>query len=238
MKAERNNPCPCGSGRKYKKCCGAAASPKPSASNDLGRALALLQAGRAGEALALCAAILRVQPLHPGALELAGMIHFIKARGVDSRCVRAHLDAAFAQHGVTPERILLAGYAAKTEDHLAYYNDVDIALDTFPYNGTTTTCEALWMGVPVVTLVGEAHRSRVGLSLLTNAGLTETIAADETQYIQIAVSLANDPKRLGQLRACIPGRLRQSILCDPIRFTSQLEATYLAAWESRRTQAP
>ena len=162
----------------------------------------------------------------------------IKAGGGGSHCVRAHLHAAFARHGIVPERIQLAGHAAKTEDHLDYYNDVDIALDTFPYNGTTTTCEALWMGVPVVTLVGEAHRSRVGLTLLTNTGLAETVATDEAKYVQIAVSLAQDPERLSRLRDAIPTRLRQSILCDPARFAQQMEVAYFAAWENYRVRQP
>ncbi|MCR4299986.1 MAG: tetratricopeptide repeat protein [Sulfuricaulis sp.] len=160
----------------------------------------------------------------------------IKAKGADSRCTQSHLKAAFAQYAIAPERITLVGSVKSTEEHLDTYNLVDIALDTFPYHGVTTTCEALWMGVPVVTLVSEAHRSRVGLSLLTNTGLSETIASDEEHYVQVAINLANDPGRLERLRARIPVRLRQSILCDPARFTRQLEAAYVAAWENYRAR--
>ena len=156
----------------------------------------------------------------------------IKAGGAASQCVRAHLDAAFAQHGIAANRVLLAGHAPKTEDHLDLYNTVDIALDTFPYHGATTTCEALWMGVPVVTRVGDSHRSRVGLSLLTNIGLPGMVAESDEQYVQLAVSLANDPVRLKRLRTEIPARLRQSILCDPARFTRQLEDALTQAWQA------
>lgn len=149
----------------------------------------------------------------------------IKSRGGASACVRKHLEEAFARRGVPAERLVLAGHVPRTEAHLDLYDSVDIALDTFPYHGTTTTCEALWMGVPVVTRAGEAHRSRVGLSLLTNAGLAETIATDEVQYVRIAVSLANDPGRLA--------RLRRSILCDPVRFTRQFEEALIRAWRTR-----
>jgi predicted O-linked N-acetylglucosamine transferase (SPINDLY family) len=154
----------------------------------------------------------------------------IKSKGGASACVRKHLEEAFSRHGISADRLVLAGHMPQTEAHLDLYNDVDIALDTFPYHGATTTCEALWMGVPVVTQVDEAHRSRVGLSLLTNAGISETIATDEEQYVRIAVQLASDPKRLAQLRTEIPTRLRHSILCDPARFTRQLEEALIQAW--------
>ncbi len=113
------------------------------------------------------------------------------------------------------------------------YNGVDVALDTFPYNGATTTCEAMWMGVPVVTLVGDAHRSRVGLSLLENAGLRQMIATNKEDYVRIAAGLARDVDGLQRLRAEIPARLRQSILCSPARFTRQLEDVLTQAWQAR-----
>ena len=86
------------------------------------------------------------------------------------------------------------------KEHLGIYNEIDIGLDTFPYNGTTTTCEALWMGVPVVTLAGDRHASRVGLSLLSNIGLPELSAKTVDEYIDKAVKLASDIEKLRFLR--------------------------------------
>jgi protein O-GlcNAc transferase len=83
----------------------------------------------------------------------------------------------------------MVGYVADLTEHLAFYDRVDIMLDTFPYHGTTTTAEALWMGVPTVTLAGQTHVSRVGASLLQNAGLPELVARDPTEYIRIATRL-------------------------------------------------
>jgi predicted O-linked N-acetylglucosamine transferase (SPINDLY family) len=114
--------------------------------------------------------------------------------------------------------------------HLAAYRRVDIALDTFPYHGTTTTCEALWMGVPVVTRAGRTHASRVGVSLLTNVGLPEMIAADEDAYARIAVRLAADEARLAELRSGLRGRMAASPLTDAPRLARNVEAAYREMW--------
>ena len=92
--------------------------------------------------------------------------------------------------GVAAKRIDLLSWEPATKGHLNTYNRIDIGLDTFPYNGTTTTCEALWMGVPVITLAGESHASRVGASLLSNIGLPDLIADTQDRYVDIAVGLA------------------------------------------------
>src|SRR5690606_1049500 len=105
--------------------------------------------------------------------------------------------------------------------------------DTFPYNGTTTTCEALWMGVPVVTLVGKAHAQRVSYSILKNIGVEETLAWSEAEYAEIAVGLAQDLASLSALRGRIPEALKGSILCDPARFTRQLEDLYRSMWNEK-----
>ena len=106
------------------------------------------------------------------------------------------------------------------------YEGVDIALDTHPYNGTTTTCEALWMGVPVVTLAGDVHMARVGASLLHSAGLDELIATDGEAYVAIAVALANDEARRRTLRTGVRERLAASALLDHAGFTRKLEQVY------------
>lgn len=156
----------------------------------------------------------------------------VMAVGAGSQTVRAHLSAELAGHGVDPERLVLEESLSR-EAYFDFHNAIDVMLDSFPYNGGTVTCGALWMGVPVVTYVGPAHRQRVSYSLLKNVGLDETIAWDDRQYVETAVRLAGDPAILARLRRELPDRLRASVLCDTARFTRHLEAAYLKAWEER-----
>ena len=138
--------------------------------------------------------------------------------------------AMFADSGIATERIEMAGHVADLADHLSSYGRVDIALDTFPYHGTTTTCEALWMGVPVVTLAGKTHASRVGVSLLTNVGLPELIASDAAEYVTIAAALAGDPSRLAALRTSLRARMVASPLMDGPRFARNVESAFRTIW--------
>jgi predicted O-linked N-acetylglucosamine transferase (SPINDLY family) len=111
-----------------------------------------------------------------------------------------------------PTRVEIMGHTPAIGDHLALYHGIDVALDTFPYNGTTTTCEALWMGVPVVTLAGRRHASRVGASLLSAIGHPEWIARDWGSYVATAARVASDgPKRLEISRA-----LRENMKISPL----------------------
>ncbi|MGA9194953.1 MAG: glycosyltransferase, partial [Pseudolabrys sp.] len=110
------------------------------------------------------------------------------------------------------------------------YEQIDIALDPFPYNGTTTTCEALWMAVPVVTLQGDRHSARVGASLLTQAGMTDWIAKSVDEYVQIALGLAADPAKLHELRRGLRQRLAASRLCDGNAFARKVENAYRSIW--------
>lgn len=139
---------------------------------------------------------------------------------------RASLIAAFAASGIAAERIELRRWLPRTENPLAAYHDIDIALDTFPYNGTTTSFEALWMGVPVVTLGGGHHAARVGASILTHLGRSEWIATDVAGYQQIAVDMARNPAALARQRRSLRSALRESTLCDAAGFARKLEATY------------
>lgn len=150
------------------------------------------------------------------------------ALGDEKRCeaLRARLVAA----GIGPDRVDILGRTDSLSDHFATYERADIALDTFPYHGTTTTCDALWMGVPVVTLVGQTHASRVGASLLNAVGLAELTAATETQYVQIAASLAADRAWLAELRATLRDRLLASPLCDGAGLARRLEAALRSLW--------
>jgi predicted O-linked N-acetylglucosamine transferase (SPINDLY family) len=132
--------------------------------------------------------------------------------------------------GIDPARIELRGWVADRRQHLELYGEIDIALDTFPYNGTTTTCEALWMGVPVITLAGEVHMSRVGATLLHSAGLDELVARDEAHYANTAIALAVDAGWRKSLRAGLRTRLLASPLLDHAGFTRKLEAHCRRAW--------
>jgi len=132
----------------------------------------------------------------------------------------------FMENGVEHDRIELVSHIPSMFDHLQLYNRIDIGLDTFPYNGTTTTCEALWMGVPVITLAGKTHRSRVGASLLSNVGLEDFIAESVEDYVEKGVSLANNVKNRKSIHRDLRSRMSRSFLMDSARFTRSLERTY------------
>jgi protein O-GlcNAc transferase len=117
-------------------------------------------------------------------------------------------------------------------NHLRAYDLIDIALDPFPYNGTTTTCEALWMGVPVVTLAGVGHVARVGASILTYCGLSELVATSREDYIVKAAALAEDRIRLAGLRDGMRRRMETSPLMDYPRFARGVEAAYRDIWRT------
>jgi predicted O-linked N-acetylglucosamine transferase (SPINDLY family) len=136
-----------------------------------------------------------------------------------------------SQSGIDQDRIELSGYV-DWSDHLARYGEIDIALDTFPYHGTTTTCEALWMGVPVVTLAGPMHVSRVGVSLLSSVGLADLVARDDETYVRLAVDLSRDLARLGTLRTTMRQRMQDSPLMDADRFARDVESAYRSMWRT------
>lgn len=146
---------------------------------------------------------------------------------VDS-LVRERIAKMFRECGISSERFaMLEG----NKDFITVYNDVDLALDTFPYNGTTTTCEALWMGVPAVTLRGDRFVARVGASLLTYTNLQEFIAESPAEYIDIAIRLASDPKRLAILRQTLRSHLNSTPVFNPKSFTRDLEKAYRIAFQ-------
>lgn len=137
----------------------------------------------------------------------------------------------FKSRNIESHRLQLEGYEASRSGHLDKYADMDIALDTFPYNGTTTTCEALWMGVPVITLSEKNHRSRVGKTLLENAGLEELVANSKEEYVSLASELANDQNRLIKYRNNLRTILSNSVITDGNKFTASLEAAYKSIWK-------
>ncbi len=154
----------------------------------------------------------------------------LKSRGLGSVSVCQGARHALEELGIAPGRLELRGYEPHHRGHLALYERTDIALDTSPYHGTTTTCEALWMGVPVVSLAGNTHVSRVGVSLLSNVALPELVATSHEQYIEIATSLAQDLPRLARLRATLRQRMAASPLTDAPRFARDVEAAFRQMW--------
>ncbi|MBL0210974.1 MAG: tetratricopeptide repeat protein [Holophagaceae bacterium] len=154
----------------------------------------------------------------------------LKAHQLADPGVQALTRKRAAEAGIPPDRLDLRGWDSSPEFHLERYGDVDIALDPVPYNGTTTTCEAMWMGVPVVTLAGDRHAARVGASLLNQVGLARLIASDEDAYVRIALELAMDATRLADLRASLRARLVESSLCDRKGFARKFEALIRSAW--------
>lgn len=160
----------------------------------------------------------------------------LKNQAVGTPSVASRLRSFFAQQGIATDRLQLVAHQAAALDHLRCYDEVDLAVDTFPYHGTTTTCEALWMGVPVVTLCGQTHAARVGVSLLTNAGLPEFIADGFDAYVEIAAAAGLDLARLASLRERLRARMQRSPLMDAPRFASSVESAYRVMWQRRCAQ--
>ncbi len=156
---------------------------------------------------------------------------FIKNRSLADEATSERYLSMFDEQGISRTRIELLGHTATTEEHLALYARVDIALDTFPYNGTTTTCEALWMGIPVVTLAGKVHAGLVGVSLLSAIGCQEWIADTAEDYIQVAENLASDQEMLAVHRAGLRKRILSSPLCEAKAFAGKMERAYRTMWK-------
>jgi len=146
----------------------------------------------------------------------------IKNRQLTDTSLRESLAAEFERLGISRDRVDMLGITSKTE-HMASYGKVDIALDTYPYNGTTTTCDCLWMGLPVISMSGRTHVSRVGVSLLSRVGLDNLICVNEQEYMECAVRLSMDMVRLRDIRMNLRGRMKKSRLCDSAAFTREFE---------------
>lgn len=146
--------------------------------------------------------------------------------------------AAFSKNGVSADRIIFESRHSARNEHLTLLQRIDIALDPFPFNGSTTTFEALWMGVPLVTLAGARFVSRVGASALTQIGLTDLIAEDIDGYIDRAVRLASDIPQLASLRRTLRDRLAASPLCDADTHARALESVLRQVWRTWCTNRP
>lgn len=163
-------------------------------------------------------------------LAVPGSRLFLKTAALTDAATRQRLIDDFAAHGIGEKRLIFASRDTTHSGHLNRYNQIDIGLDPFPYNGVTTSFEALWMGVPVVTLAGDSFYSRMGVSILTNLGMTDLIAGTPQDYVAIAARLAGDLGRLKALRAGLRERLATSLLTDAQRFTRSLEKAYREMW--------
>ncbi len=173
----------------------------------------------------------RVAKLSPATLNLWSQILralpnsklLIKSTYLADEITRQKVREHFLSHQIPDNQLDIHPPVQAFTHHLDFYNHIDIALDPFPYNGTTTTCEALWMGVPVITLEGTTHVSRVGISILTNANLPELIAGSPDSYLEIATTLARDIDRLASYRATLRDRLMTSPLLDAPAFARDFQ---------------
>ncbi|MDX2132119.1 MAG: tetratricopeptide repeat protein [Planctomycetota bacterium] len=159
-----------------------------------------------------------------------GSTLILKSFDFASRGAADRIREEFVRLGVDAARLAFLAATPTLADHLALYARMDVALDAFPYHGTTTTCEALWMGVPVVTLAGRTHAGRVGVSLLTNAGAPELIAHSEDAYVDLASSLVADAPRLASYRSTLREKLRGSPVCDAAAFAARFDGALRAMW--------
>ncbi len=163
-----------------------------------------------------------------------GSLLVLRARPLSDDEMKREVGKRFVERGLAPQRLLLEGNETR-KGMLAAYRKIDIALDPFPYGGTTTTFEALAMGVPLVTLAGGRWTARVGASFLNTVGLGELIASSPADYVDRAVALAADSAHLTDLRATLADRVAESPLCAVGAFTRDFEDLLRRVWAARRT---
>ncbi len=150
----------------------------------------------------------------------------LKSKELTDSSTRSRCLKLFKQEGVSEDRLELHSWMPEKDGHLRLYDHVDMGLDPFPYNGTTTTCEALWMGVPVITMCGDRHSSRVGASILTHVGLEKFIATDIDGYINMAIEYANNIDSIKSIRTELRHNMQNSDLCNANVFTRNVEQAY------------
>jgi predicted O-linked N-acetylglucosamine transferase (SPINDLY family) len=151
------------------------------------------------------------------------------AGAFDELSIAQRLRELLAKHGIDPSRVEITG-RQPMQQYLRSHEQVDVLLDTIPFNGHTTTCHALWMGVPTITLAGSRYASRMGMAVMTHLGLPEFVASSTEQFVEIAASLASDAPRLAELRATMRDRLKASALMDEPRFARGIERAYRDMW--------
>ena len=151
----------------------------------------------------------------------------LKNRMFADEFIKNRLKTFFEERGINSDRLKLIEHTKSMTDHLRLYDDIDIALDPFPYNGTTTSCEALWMGVPVVTLAKDSHRSRVSASILNQLGYQDWVAYSAKEYKSIISKLINDQTLRQELRQSLRTTMVNSNLCNSTNFAQQFESALL-----------
>ena len=159
---------------------------------------------------------------------------FLKAKHLGDPAIVDAWRAKFSNRGVSADRVILRAQVSSSAEHLMLYHDIDIALDTFPYNGTTTTCEALWMGVPVITLCGGHHAARVGATILNALQLNDWITDSRDGYLRQAVSRAASHQDLEDLRGSLRQRMLSSPLMDEKGFLTDYETLLKRVWREGR----
>ncbi|MBF0357160.1 MAG: tetratricopeptide repeat protein [Magnetococcales bacterium] len=162
--------------------------------------------------------------------QISGSTLLLKYQALSCETTKGQFLELFERFGVAHEQIKMLPKIPTLEEHLSLYSQIDICLDPFPYNGATTTCEAMWMGVPLIVLRGDYHAARVGASLLTQVGMESLIAESESEYCKIAVDLAADKKRLTELHKSLRNRMINSPLCDQKGFAKSLETLLRSSW--------
>jgi predicted O-linked N-acetylglucosamine transferase (SPINDLY family) len=157
----------------------------------------------------------------------------LKSASLADAAVRATVVARMEAAGIASGRLELVARTASRAEHLALYSRVHVALDTVPYNGTTTTCEAMWMGVPVVCMLGDRHASRVSASLVTAAGRPEWAAADADGFVATAARLAGSREALAAIRAGLRPAMARSALMDAAAYGTRFHAALRDCWRER-----
>jgi len=158
--------------------------------------------------------------------KIEGSRMLLKSQHFSDTQVKRKYQILFQRNGIDPERIDFTSWVESRREHLEMYNRIDLALDTFPYNGTTTTCEALWMGVPVLTIEGESHVSRVSSSILSRLSLDDLAVDNIDAYVAKAVEIVRNKKMLNELRETITSTIEGSDLCNGKLFASNVEDAY------------
>ncbi len=167
---------------------------------------------------------------------IPGSRMLFKNRAYKSQALRENIISRFRRANVDDKRISFAVMDPDIRSHLKTFGKIDVHLDTYPYNGTTTTCDALYMGVPSITLSGPNHRSRVSGSILKQAGLDRFIASTTEEYVEKAVSISSEPSQLVALREQLRDRMRACQLMNPEGFVKNLENAFFQAISSRNAQ--
>ena len=155
----------------------------------------------------------------------------LKGKHLNDHAVQGSFLDSFTSRGLDAARICFSPHLPSRKEHLALYNDIDLCLDPFPYNGTTTTLEALWMGVPVLTMLGERHASRVSASILQALGRPDLVTVTPQAYIDAAIRAGSTPVALGRQRSTLRRQLLASPLCDARLFAKRMEYVYRQAWQ-------